>query len=353
MRLSLVMIVKNEESTLRRCIDSVSKYVDEIIIVDTGSTDNTKSIALEYQSRVFDYRWTSDFAAARNFALEQATGEWSLVLDADEYITNECADEIHSFISHSPVAIGQVKRIDKFNSKDGVSFEQSYISRLFPSSCRYSGKIHEQVVSALPRVRVGVEIQHDGYFENKRSDRNIPILLQVIEENPEDPYYYYQIAKEYRGLEEHGKSYASLKQAYGKITHKEGYAPTLIVNYLYAIISSGNLGEGFSIVQAEQDFLSESADFYFVSALFLLELILSDPDQYSDLIPYIERFYLRALEIGETEQEGSVIGTGSFAAHHNLGVYYEVTGNIAKAQEQYRKAAAYNYQPSLARLQGP
>ncbi|QQZ62197.1 glycosyltransferase family 2 protein [Paenibacillus sonchi] len=349
MNISLVMIVKNEEQTLRRCLDSVFTLVDEIIIVDTGSTDNTKQIASDYHAKIFEYEWTNDFAAARNFALEQTTSEWSLVLDADEYISNDCADEIYSFITHSP-AIGQIKRIDKFMSKDGVSFEQSYISRLFPSSCRYSGKIHEQIVSDLPRVRVDVEIQHDGYFEKKKSDRNIPILLQVIEENPQDPYYYYQIAKEYRGIDEHDKTYASLKQAYSKITHKEGYAPSLIVNFLYAIIASGHLDEGLAIVEAEQDFLSESADFYFVSALFLLELILSDPDQYSDLIPYIERFYLRALEIGETEQEGSVIGTGSFAAHHNLGVYYEVIGDTDKAKQQYLYAKGFDYAPSIERL---
>ncbi|MEK3682279.1 glycosyltransferase family 2 protein [Paenibacillus sp. FSL R10-2736] len=350
MKLSLIMIVKNEEATLRRCLDSVLTLVDEIIIADTGSTDTTKQIASEFKAKIFDYEWTNDFAAARNFALEQATSEWSLVLDADEYVSNDCGDQIRDFIARSPAAIGQVKRIDKFMSKDGVSFEQSYISRLFPSSCRYSGRIHEQVVSDLPRARVDVEIQHDGYFENKKSDRNIPILLQVIEENPLDPYYYYQIAKEYRGMEEHGKAFASLKLAYSKITHKEGYAPSLIVNYLYAIISSGNLGEGLAVVEAEQDFLSGSADFYFVSALFLLELILSDPDQYSDLVTYIERFYLRAIEIGETDQEGSVIGTGSFAAHHNLGVYYEAIGDVGKAKEQYTLAVDYNYAPSIERL---
>lgn len=148
MRLSLVMIVKNEESTLRRCLESVFKYVDEIIIVDTGSTDNTKSIALEYQSRVFDYEWTNDFSAARNYALAQATCKWSLVMDADEYITNDCTNAIREFISRPP-GLGQIKRIDKFMGKDGISFEQSYISRLFPSNCRYSGRIHEQIQSEI------------------------------------------------------------------------------------------------------------------------------------------------------------------------------------------------------------
>jgi len=349
MKISLVMIVKNEERTLRRCLESVSNVVDEIVIVDTGSTDQTQMIASEFQANIFHYEWQNDFGAARNFALSKSTCEWSLVLDADEYISNVCAEAIHEFI-HQGSAIGKIKRVDKFMSDDRINYEVSYISRLFTSDCRYSGKIHEQVESNLPRRRVDIEIQHDGYLNQLKTDRNIPILLKVIEENPEDPYYHYQIAKEYRGLNSHEQSYVHLKRAYTTITRKEGYAPSLIVNYLYAIMASGNLAEGLSVVENEQDYLSDHPDFHFVSALYLLELILSDPNQYGELMPYIERFYLRALEIGETAQEGSVIGTGSFAAHHNLGVFYEVTGDIEKAEKQYMYAKEYDYAPSIERL---
>ncbi|MGG4411271.1 glycosyltransferase family 2 protein, partial [Niallia taxi] len=86
---SLCMIVKNEESVLDRCLASVAHLVDEVIIVDTGSTDKTKEIASKYTSKIFDFEWINDFSAARNFAAEQATGDWILVLDADEYIDEE------------------------------------------------------------------------------------------------------------------------------------------------------------------------------------------------------------------------------------------------------------------------
>ncbi|WP_438348861.1 tetratricopeptide repeat-containing glycosyltransferase family 2 protein [Paenibacillus sp. FA6] len=349
MKISLVMIVKNEESTLRRCLESVSNLVDEIVVVDTGSTDQTKVIASEFRAKVFDYEWKNDFAAARNFALEKSTSEWSLVLDADEYVSNDCANAIRTFIHNIP-AIGKIKIVNEFMNKDELSYELNYISRLFPTSCRYSGKIHEQVESSLLRHKVDIEVQHDGYLHQLKTDRNIPILKEVIEENPQSPYYHYQIAKEYRGLENHEESYVHLKQAYTLITRNEGYAPSLIVNFLYAIIASGNLEEGLSVVENEQDYLSNYPDFYFVSALYLLELILSNSTKYGELMPYIERFYLRALEIGETAEEGSVIGSGSYAAHHNLGVFYEVTGDIEKAKEQYIFAKAFDYRPSIERL---
>lgn len=347
--LSLVMIVKNEAVTLRRCLSSSAKLVDEIIVVDTGSTDDTKKIAAEYGANLYDFVWTGDFSSARNFALERSSCAWSLVLDADEYISDDCNEAIRTFIQGEP-AIGRMKRIDAFQGTDGIDYEQIYISRIFPSSCRYSGKIHEQIDSSLPRKKVNVEIQHDGYLNQTKSDRNIPILLEVIEDQPNDPYYHYQIAKEYRGLEKHEQCYNHLKQAYKLIVGTENYAPSLVVNYLYAIMSSGNLEDGIRVVEEQNDHMSDFPDFYFVAALYLLELISSDPDNYGGNLPLIEHFYQRALEIGESDKEGSVKGTGSFAAYHNLGVFYEVTGQIEKAKKQYESACSYHYIPSQKRL---
>ena len=87
--LSLCMIVKNEESCLDRCLKSVSTFVDEIIIVDTGSTDNTIDIARRYIARVFEIPWEDDFAAARNISLQYAEKDWILILDADEEIDSK------------------------------------------------------------------------------------------------------------------------------------------------------------------------------------------------------------------------------------------------------------------------
>ena len=84
--ISLCMIVKNEEKVLARCLDSLKGLMDEIIIVDTGSTDNTKEIARQYTDLVYDFSWCEDFAAARNFSFSKATMEYIYAPDADEYI---------------------------------------------------------------------------------------------------------------------------------------------------------------------------------------------------------------------------------------------------------------------------
>ncbi len=93
------MVTKNEESNLKRCLDSVKNIVNEIVIVDTGSTDKTKDIELEFSAKVYDYKWDNNFSNTRNYALSHSTVDWNLILDADEFITNINLDEIHKFIN--------------------------------------------------------------------------------------------------------------------------------------------------------------------------------------------------------------------------------------------------------------
>ncbi len=92
--ISLCMIVKNEEKVLRRCLDSLADIADEIVIADTGSSDSTKEIALEYTSKVYDFRWTGDFSEARNFAASKATKEYIYTADADEYLDEENREKL-------------------------------------------------------------------------------------------------------------------------------------------------------------------------------------------------------------------------------------------------------------------
>lgn len=348
--LALVMIVKNEDQVIGRCLDSVQKLVDEMIILDTGSTDQTKMIAQSYGAKVYEWEWNNNFSYARNAALEHSTCDWILVLDADEYINNDCSEAIRQFINNEN-AIGKVKRVDQFIGDDGtLSHVQSYISRLFPSEIRYEGSIHEQLVSDLPRIKIAVELYHDGYM-NKKSDRNIPILQAEITKNPHDAYFHFQLAKEYRGIDNHAFAYEHLKKAYSLVGRSDSYAPNVVVNLLYEIIATEKYEEGLTVINKEQNWLHNFADFHFVCGILYMKLILSNTAKYVELFPLIEKSYLKCLQIGETDQFESVVGTGSFTALHNLGSLYEVMGNLVKAKQCYQEAAGtYGYEPSKARL---
>ena len=98
MKINLVMIVKNEERSLRKCLQAAAGLVDQMIVVDTGSSDRTKSIAEDMGARIFDFDWVDDFSAARNFALEQSDGDWNLVLDGDEYLKSADRKKLEQII---------------------------------------------------------------------------------------------------------------------------------------------------------------------------------------------------------------------------------------------------------------
>lgn len=100
--LSLCMIVKNEENVIERCLDSVKDYVDEIIIIDTGSTDRTVKIVRRYTGHVYDFQWVNDFSAARNASIAHATSPWNLILDADEYMLAGDLKDLRNFLMSEP-----------------------------------------------------------------------------------------------------------------------------------------------------------------------------------------------------------------------------------------------------------
>lgn len=338
MKLSLVMIVKNEEKVLSRCLNSIKDHVDEIVIVDTGSTDATVEIAQSFGASIFHFEWINDFSAARNYALERATGDWVLVLDADHYVSDFDVATIRNFMNRGTNSIGRVKIIDKFLDNGKESYAQSFSKKLFPSHIRYTGLIHEQVDSKLPTVVIPLTLQHDGYMEGPKTGRNLPLLETMILKNPDSAYYYFQAAREFRGMNDYKKCRYYLKQAFHRVKMTEPYACNVIVDYLYAIMADGtDLEEGINVISLGDQFFNDSSDFHFACGLYYLDLMLSSPQTYQSLLPQIENRYLRCLEIGDEDGYEGVLGTGSYAAMHNLAVFYETTGYKDLALHYFRQ----------------
>ncbi|WP_080832512.1 glycosyltransferase family 2 protein [Cohnella massiliensis] len=346
---SLVMIVRDEEKVLSRCLDSAASIVDDIVVLDTGSTDGTKDIARKYGARVYDYTWNHHFAEARNASLDHSRTNWNLVLDADEYITNDCGRKIRDFMEEGP-SIGRIRRLSSVQAEDGIQLVSDFISRLFPSNIRYKGRIHEQVSSGLPRKVVDVEAHHDGYLNISKAGRNIPLLEQQLSDHPNSAYYTFQLAKEYKGVGRHAEYLQWCRKAYNLLTKQEMYAPYVIVEYLYAMLKCGELEGGAHIIERESEYLHDFPDFHFVSALFYLDYVLQDVANRLPMLPRIEQAYFKCLELGDTTRYDSVIGTGSFSAMYNLGVFYEVQGRHEEAVKWYRQSAAYAYEPAQKRL---
>lgn len=204
--ISLCMIVKNEEKNLEHCLSSVKGCVDEIIIVDTGSTDQTLKIAEQYNAKIFFYKWNDNFAEARNFAIRQANSEWILYLDADEYINpNSLLNLKH--ISKTKINKAYYCRILNINEETNRPSIMLY-PRLFPNikNIKFIGAVHEQIESSLiefkiPIVKSNIEIIHTGYNlsleeQKKKAVRNKNILKKEFILSP-NSYNAFQLGQTY------------------------------------------------------------------------------------------------------------------------------------------------------------
>ncbi|MEE9430449.1 MAG: glycosyltransferase family 2 protein, partial [Melioribacteraceae bacterium] len=171
-KVTLSMIVKNEEQYLRGCLESVKGIADEIVIVDTGSTDATLDIAKEFNAKIFHFEWIKDFSAARNFALSKSTGDWILYLDADERLEKKSKKELFRKIKgNNKLAINCI--IKNLDDRKKAPTLMKYV-RLFKNnkSISFTGKAHEQIEASLAKsgyklVGSSVEITHLGYNVDK------------------------------------------------------------------------------------------------------------------------------------------------------------------------------------------
>lgn len=196
------MIVRNEAANLPACLDSVQDLADDIVIIDTGSTDNTRDLARARGARVIEAPWTGDFAAARNLALTSAHGQWILVLDADELLPHASRIRIHELTSRPARSAYNLVQKNRLAEGTHVSV---HIVRLFPNDprVRFERPIHEQVNTSLERagiriVDTDIIFEHSGYASTEvlagKTDRNRRIIEEALAKEPDgDPnlrYYY-------------------------------------------------------------------------------------------------------------------------------------------------------------------
>lgn len=188
-RLTLVVIARNEATQIRGCLESARTCVDEMIVLDTGSSDDTGAIASAAGARMARFSWCDDFAAARNAALAHSRTAWNLILDADERLADG-AERLRAETAKPAGFIGVLPVVSTFDLGEQVATSMAWIPRLLPAALRDQGRVHEQPVSELPRVRLPVQIAHSGYrrteLERKRG-RNRRLLGTMLKERPDDP----------------------------------------------------------------------------------------------------------------------------------------------------------------------
>jgi glycosyltransferase involved in cell wall biosynthesis len=345
--ISLCMIVKNEEKVLRRCLESIKDHIDEIVIADTGSTDNTKKIALSYTSKVYDFDWVGDFSVARNFVQSKATGEWIIYLDADEYVDFENIKEI----------IQQLKESEELNRSDafvvtqinfvgsiGGNVGQCPTIRIYKNSptIQFHRKIHEQLYKKEGQLSIGflnLNIYHSGYLnstaqEKNKHDRNIPLIKSELTKNNKDGFDYYNLANEYliQGrVEDALASYQKAFQLKGSINKL--WVPMAIGRIVICLIELKRYNKALEVINSAvtgwpttADFRSQRALIYFLQNRF--------EDAETELLPLIQD-----REKYNTIQSLSYL---DYLPNFILGRINENNNDLTKAVYHYSQALNFN-----------
>jgi tetratricopeptide (TPR) repeat protein len=225
-RLSLCMIVKNEANNLPRCLSSAKPYVDEIIVVDTGSADNTIQIAEQYGAEISHFSWCNDFAAARNYSISKATGDWILVLDADEELVVSSKTTFNRLGTEPEVFLYALVRVE---AADDCDLSELFVDRLFRNlpGMVYVGGFHENI--RPPQEYIGkswiehlpeLQIRHYGYDAAGLLDkarRNILILEEMRQQQGLDLRLLFTLATMYEKVGEQGQSLICQQEAFEQI----------------------------------------------------------------------------------------------------------------------------------------
>ena len=349
-KVALVMIARNESARIVRALANVQRCVDEMVVLDTGSTDATVALARSAGARVGHFEWCDDFAAARNAALALADADWNVVIDADEWIA-EHGIELLQLRHTKPDFVGTLRVDSHFDTPLGTSVSPSWLSRVLPRGVRYEGHVHEQPVHQLQARRLPTVLAHDGYRADAlkaKAGRNADLLARALAQAPDDAYLHYQIGKDHDVYERwldacaHFARSRACEDASGATVTLLGTAPgwhhDRLVRELHALKKCRRHAEGVLLAQDAMVQWHDSPDFFFALGDLLLDWAAEEPARASELLPMVESSWLRCLEIGERpDLEGSVAGRGSSLAARNLAVLYEGTGRAIEALK-YRQA---------------
>ncbi|MGE5660516.1 MAG: tetratricopeptide repeat protein [Actinomycetota bacterium] len=336
MDLSLCIIVKNEETTLPRCLDSVRDVVDEMVVLDTGSSDRTPEIAREFGARVYEFEWCNDFSAARNESLKYVRGKWILVLDADEELTAGIIPHIKQAIkSDSHILINLIRQ-----EIGATQSPYSLISRLFRNhpDIRFSRPYHAMVDDSIgeilkrePHWQIGalpeVAILHDGYQPGAIAGKNKlqkarSAMEGFLAAHPTDPYVCSKLGALYVETGEVQRGIALLKRGLTDVSIDRGV--------LY------ELHYHLGIAYRHQQQVAKAKDHYqaAIQLEILPQLKLGAYNNLGNLLQEERNWVAAKSAYEQALQIDPHFATG----HYNLGMTLKAMGNFGDAIASYQRA---------------
>ncbi len=309
-RLSLVMIVRNEEKILARCLESAARWVSEMVIVDTGSTDRTVAIAESLGARVLHQAWADDFSPPRNLAIDSATHEWVLAMDADDVLVVEDEVEFARAIGRDQPA---AYTLDYRSRLDDGSISVAPYPRLFRRTVptlRYRGQVHEQLIAIAERAIIPatarfLHLVHDGYqqermVDGRKVERNRRLARALVDSRPDDPYSWFVLGISTEGAE----SLQAFERAIDFVGRKtddpeiwrESYVLYLEIQLATDHLSKGQRDEAQRVIDFALRWFPDSPDLRFLAGQLALQA--HQPSQAEAhfracLTPQAQHYFLR------------------------------------------------------------
>lgn len=351
--ISVCIIGKNEEKNIEKCLEPLTHYPFEIIYVDTGSTDRTKELAAKYTDKIYDFEWVDSFSAARNFSLSKASHNYVLVLDCDEYVVELDLEELNATIEAHPRGVGQILR-NSYTGNDGqresVSLER--IDRLFHKrKYHYIYLIHEQVANIqtdstdYERYDIPVTVDHVGYIgtmDEKRvkTERYNSLLFKEIEQNPTEPYFYFQVAQSYNMIYDYENAYVYYKKAFELPLNLDNlWVHVMANNFINVCVQTDRAAEALALyAPVYNDYAADTA---FLCSMGTLYLNQTPQQPLKAMMEFVK--ILQSTQPEDTEKYSSY-------ALYGMGYCNELLGNLSAAVNFYQKSAASGSPLALEKL---
>ncbi len=345
--LSLCMIVRDEEQMLPRCLAAVAGAVDEIVLVDTGSSDATVEIARSFGARVIEHEWSGSFAQARNVSFDAARGDWLMYLDADEVLVREDAALLRSLTGRTWREAFSVSEMNYTgDAEDGTAVAHNAL-RVFRNrpEYRFEGRLHEQIAHRLPgflpeRIEAtGIRVEHYGYLgvvrdARQKSRRNIELLrLQQAESRP-SAFLHYNLGCEYAAVGDHAAALAELERSWELLetasdrdSHK--FAPALTSRLAKALRACGRPHEAIARAEDGLERFPGFTDLVLEQARAAIEL--GERERAIELCE-------RCIEMGDAPRPyTATVGAGSYLPRLLLAELRRAEGDLERAIEQLER----------------
>jgi tetratricopeptide (TPR) repeat protein len=354
-KVSLCMIVKNEEANLPSSLGALVDLVDECIVVDTGSTDRTREIAQQLGALVHEFPWCDDFSAARNETLRYATGEWILWFDADDRIDAENRERLRRVLA----GLGNENLLYMMRCVCPPDPDSPFATigdhpRLFRKhpQVRWQHRVHEQIVPAILAQGgdlrfTDVTIEHSGYqnaeLSRAKDARNVRLMELELQEQPDDPWTRFNLGQTLFALGRNAEAIDHLQRALAGCRPTETFVfrVHLLLSQLYA--GQGRHAEALAICRQGRERFPEQVELAQEEALQLARM--------KDL-PGAEAVLLQVLEMSGPERRfaGLDQATQRIQARYNLSIVYRDQGRVAESEAALRTVLAERPEYALARV---